>query len=453
MTAKSDPKSINKNQLDDFFEFLRFQSISTDDEFAPQLNACGEWLVQRLKKMGLQAELVPTAKHPIVWGRTAHDPKKRTVLIYGHYDVQPADPVELWDSPPFDPAVRNGYVFARGATDNKGQIFAHILGVEEVLKANSDLPVNVHFVIEGEEEVGSVSLEKFLRDNRDALRSDVAIVSDSEMLAKGVPTLAYGLRGLAALELKITGPQIDLHSGLYGGAVANPITALAQLLATLHDREGHIAVPGFYDDVQPIADWEREAWKKLPINADEAILHESGAPTVFGEKGFSTFERLWARPTIDPNGIGGGYQGRGSKTVLPSFAMAKLTFRLVPNQDPDKILRLVQEHLRKNLPAGVKIDIEPGHTGAWYLGNPHSAIGKAAQHALHEVFGADVALVRVGGAIPIVAAFRDVLGAEPLIVGLGWPDCRMHSPNENFPIENLEAGIRLNRVLLQELAR
>ena len=443
---------MNKTQLDDLFSFLRFQSISTDDQYSAQLNACAEWLVQRLQRIGLETQLVQTAKHPIVWARTAHDPKKRTVLIYGHYDVQPPDPVELWDSPPFEPVIKNGYVFARGATDNKGQVFAHILGVEEGLKKDGELPVNLHLVIEGEEEVGSVSLEKFLRDNRDSLRSDAAIVSDSEMLARGVPTLAYGLRGLAALELKITGPQVDLHSGLFGGAVANPITALAQLLATLHDREGRIAVPGFYDDVQPVADWEREAWKKLPIDADKAILHESGADAVFGEKGFSTLERLWARPTIDLNGIGGGYQGKGTKTVLPSFAMAKLTFRLVPNQDPKEILRLVQEHLRKNLPAGVKIDMQPGHTGPWYLTDPHSAIGKAAQRALREVFGAEVALVRVGGAIPIVAGFRDILRAETLLIGLGLPDCRMHSPNENFPIENLEAGVQLNQVLLRELA-
>ncbi len=443
---------MNKTQLDDLFSFLRFQSISTDDQYSAQLNACAEWLVQRLQRIGLETQLVQTAKHPIVWGRTAHDPKKRTVLIYGHYDVQPPDPVELWDSPPFEPVIKNGYVFARGATDNKGQVFAHILGVEETLKKDGELPVNLHLVIEGEEEVGSVSLEKFLRDNRDSLRSDAAIVSDSEMLARGVPTLAYGLRGLAALELKITGPQIDLHSGLFGGAVANPITALAQLLATLHDREGRIAVPGFYGDVEPIADWEREAWKKLPIDADKAILHESGADAVFGEKGFSTLERLWARPTIDLNGIGGGYQGKGTKTVLPSFAIAKLTFRLVPNQDPKEILRLVQEHLRKNLPAGVKIDMQPGHTGPWYLTDPHSAIGKAAQRALRQVFGAEVALVRVGGAIPIVAGFRDILRAETLLIGLGLPDCRMHSPNENFPIENLEAGVQLNQVLLRELA-
>jgi acetylornithine deacetylase/succinyl-diaminopimelate desuccinylase-like protein len=438
--------------LDDFYTFLRFPSISTDDQYSAQLNACASWLVEKLSRIGLEAEVVPRAKHPIVWGRTAHDPKKKTVLIYGHYDVQPPDPLELWDSPPFEPALRNGYVFARGATDNKGQILAHILGVEEALKTNRELPVNLHFVIEGEEEIGSPSLTTFLEENRNPLRSDIAIVSDSEMLGRGIPTLAYGLRGLAALELKVTGPKVDLHSGLFGGAVANPITALAQLLATLHDRNGHISVPGFYDDVIPIEEWEREAWKKLPINPDEEMLRESGARALSGEAGFTTLERLWARPTAELNGISGGYEGKGSKTVIPATAMAKLTFRLVPNQKPEEILSMVQEHVRKNLPAGVDLKMEPGHTGAWYLTNPHSPSGEAAQRALREVFGGEVTLTRGGGSIPIVTAFRDVLGAETLLLGLGLPDCRMHSPNENFPLENLGAGIRLNQVLLRELA-
>lgn len=443
---------MNQKHLDEFYSFLRFPSISTDDRYAEELNRCAAWLVQKLKSIGLATDLVSTAKHPIVWGRTAHDPKKQTVLIYGHYDVQPPDPLELWDSPPFEPVLKNGYVFARGATDNKGQVLAHILGVEQMLLENRELPVNLHFVVEGEEEIGSPSLETFLAENRDALRSDVAIVSDSEMLARGVPTLAYGLRGLAALELKITGPKIDLHSGLFGGAVANPNIALAQLLATLHNRDGHIVIDGFYDAVAPVEGWEHEAWKKLPINSEKETLHESGSPALFGEKGFSNLERLWARPTVEVNGMGGGYQGQGSKTVIPSFAMAKLTCRLVPNQDPKRILDLLQRHLQNHLPAGVELAMEAGQTGPWYLTDPHSPQGEAAQRSLREVFGGEVALIRVGGSIPIVSAFRDVLGAESLLLGLGLPDCRMHSPNENFPVENLEAGIRLNQVLLKALA-
>jgi acetylornithine deacetylase/succinyl-diaminopimelate desuccinylase-like protein len=443
---------MKDNYLEDFFSFLRFQSISTDDQYSDQLIACADWVAEKLKRVRLQAELVRTKGHPIVWGRSPHDPNKRTVLIYGHYDVQPPDPLELWDSPPFEPTLKNGYVLARGATDNKGQILAHILGVEEALHNDGELPVNVHFVIEGEEEIGSPSLPTFLEQNRTALKSDVAVVSDSEMIAKGAPTLAYGLRGLAALELKVAGPKIDLHSGLFGGAVANPITALAQLLATLHDDNGHVAVLGFYDDVMPVEEWEREAWKKLPINPDEQILRESGAPLLFGEAGFTTLERLWTRQTAELNGISGGYEGKGSKTVISATATAKLTFRLVPNQMPEKVLAMVQEHLRKHLPPGVNLEIEPGHTGPCYLTNPHSSNGEAAQRALRKVFGGEVALIRVGGSIPIVSAFRDALGAETLLLGLGLPDCRMHSPNENFPVENLEAGIRLNQVLLRELA-
>jgi acetylornithine deacetylase/succinyl-diaminopimelate desuccinylase-like protein len=417
------------------------------------LHACAEWLVQRLQTIGLETRLVQTAKHPIVWGRTGNDPEKRTVLIYGHYDVQPPDPVELWDSPPFEPVIKNGYVFARGATDNKGQIFAHILGIEQALHNGGCLPVNVHLVIEGEEEVGSVSLEKFLRDNRDSLRSDVAIVSDSEMLARGVPTLAYGLRGMAALELKITGPKRDLHSGLFGGVVANPITALAQLLSTLYDRDGRVAVNGFYDRVAPIEEWERQAWNALPVDADKQILEESGSVALFGERNFTTLERLWARPTVELNGISGGYEGVGTKTVIPSFATAKITCRLVPNQDAVEILKLLDNHLCKNQPQATQLEISYGHTGPWYLTNPHSADGEAAQRALREVFGHEVALIRVGGSIPIVSSFRDFLGIDTLLLGIGLPDCRMHSPNENFPVENLEAGVQLNQILLRELAK
>jgi acetylornithine deacetylase/succinyl-diaminopimelate desuccinylase-like protein len=272
------------------------------------------------------------------------------------------------------------------------------------------------------------------------------------MIARGVPTLSYALRGVAALEVVVTGPKLDLHSGIFGGAVANPITALAQLLATLHNREGHVAIPGFYDRVEPIADWEREAWAKLPISIEKEVQHETGAPELFGEVGFTTTERIWSRPTAELNGIGGGYQGPGSKTVIPSHAMAKITFRLVPKQTPAEIVRLAQEHLRRNLPAGVTIEFKGGHDGAWYLTDPHATYGKAAQHALRKAFGREPALIREGGSIPITSVFRDVLGVETLLLGLALPDCRAHSPNENFPLENLEAGIKMNKAILQELA-
>ncbi len=443
---------MRPSYLEDLYSFLRFPSISTDGQYADRLAECAHWLVKKLTSIGLETQLVPTPGHPVVWARNQHRPGRRTVLIYGHYDVQPPDPLELWDSPPFEPVLKDGYVFARGATDNKGQILSHILGLQETIQQEGELPVNVHLVIEGEEEIGSANLGDFLSHNHDALKSDVAVVSDTGMIARGVPTLSYGLRGVTALEIKVTGPKMDLHSGVFGGAVANPITALAQLLATLHDREGRVAIAGFYDRVKPLEDWEREAWRKLPIDGDKLVLKETGVPELFGEAGYNSLERIWARPTAEINGIGGGYQGKGTKTVIASHAIAKLTFRLVPDQEGDEILRLARTHLREHLPKGVTLEITNGHSGPWYLTDPHSQIGEAAQRALRKAFNADVALIREGGSIPIVSQFRSILGIETLLMGLALPDCRAHSPNENFPLENLEGGIRLNKAILHELA-
>jgi acetylornithine deacetylase/succinyl-diaminopimelate desuccinylase-like protein len=444
---------MRPSHLEEFYSFLRFPSISTDDQYAEKVRECAHWLVKKLTSIGLETELVPTPGHPIVWARNKHRQGRHTVLIYGHYDVQPPDPLELWDSPPFEPVLKDGYVFARGATDNKGQILSHILGIQETIEQEGELPVNLHLVIEGEEEIGSGNLGSFLSENRDALKSDVAVVSDTGMIARGVPTLSYALRGVTALEIKVTGPKMDLHSGIYGGAVANPITALAQLLATLHDRESRVAIAGFYDDVKPLENWEREAWHKLPLNGDKLVLKETGVPELFGEAGYNSLERVWARPTAEINGIGGGYQGKGTKTVIASHAMAKLTFRLVPEQEGDEILKLAKTHLRKNLPKGVTLEITDGHSGPWYLTDPHSAMGEAAQRALRTAFNAEVALIREGGSIPIVSQFRGILGIESLLMGLALPDCRAHSPNENFPLENLDGGIRLNKAILQEIAR
>src|SRR5437588_1340428 len=443
---------MRENSLEDSDSFLRFPSVSTDEKFAGKVRDCAEWLSKKLEVVGLESKLVPTAGHPVVWARNKHRSDRPTVLIYGHYDVQPPDPLELWDSPPFEPVLKNGYVFARGATDNKGQILSHIVGIQETLQKDGDLPVNVDLVIESEEEVGSQNLSKFLNDNRDALKCEVVLVSDTGMIAPRTPTLSYGLRGVAALEIKVTGAKMDLHSGIFGGAVANPAAALARLLATLHDSNGHIAVQGFYDDVAPLQQWERDAWKKLPIDPDSEMLEETGAPVLFGEAGFSTLERIWARPTAEINGMGSGYQGPGTKTVLPSHAMAKLTFRLVPNQDGDAIIDLVKKHLQKNLPPGVTVEMRSGHHGPWYLTDPHSKFGQAAQRALKKAFNKDTALIREGGSIPIVSDFRKILGVETLLIGLALQDCRAHSPNENFPLENLEAGARMNQSVLRDLA-
>ena len=444
---------MRPSHLEDFYSFLRFPSISTDDQYAERLAECADWLVKKLTGIGLETKLVPTRGHPVVWARNQYRAEHRTVLIYGHYDVQPPDPLGLWDSPPFEPVLKDGYVFARGATDNKGQILAHILGIQETIEQEGELPVNLHLVIEGEEEIGSANLGSFLSKNRDALKCDVGVVSDTGMIARGVPTLSYGLRGVTALEIKVTGPKMDLHSGIFGGAVANPITALSQLLATLHDREGRVAIAGFYDRVKPLEDWEREAWRKLPFDGDKLVLKETGVPELFGEAGYNSLERVWARPTAEINGIGGGYQGKGTKTVIASHAIAKLTFRLVPEQQGDEILKLAKAHLHKNQSKGVMLEITDGHSGPWYLTDPYSPIGEAAQRALRKAFNAEVALIREGGSIPIVSQFRSILAIETLLMGLALPDCRAHSPNENFPLENLEGGIRLNKAILQELAR
>ncbi len=442
---------MRDSYLQDYFTFLRFASISTDEAYSEKLGECAHWLVEKLSGIGLETKLVPTSGHPVVWAKNKHQPGRKTVMLYGHYDVQPPDPLDLWDSPPFDPVLKNGYVFARGATDNKGQILSHILGIQETMAEHGDLPVNLHLIIEGEEEIGSGNLPGFLRENRDALECDVAVVSDTGMIARGVPTLSYGLRGVTACEVKITGSKMDLHSGVFGGAVANSVTALARLLATLHDANGHVAIEGFYDQVKPLEEWERKAWRKLPIDGDKEILTETGSPALFGEEGFSTLERIWARPTAEINGIGGGYQGKGTKTVIASHAMAKLTFRLVPNQDGETILKLARQHLEKHLPPGVTMEVTDGHSGPWYLTDPHASFGEAAQRALKQAFKHEVALIREGGSIPIVSQFRDILGVETLLIGLALADCRAHSPNENFPLENFEAGIKMNQAILQEL--
>ena len=437
-------------QLAKLLDFLRFPSVSTDSAYANGVKQCAEWLTGVLKETGLDAQLHPTAGHPIVVAKNQHKPGRRTVLIYGHYDVQPVDPLALWTHPPFEPHIENDIIFARGATDNKGQIMAHILGVQEAL-TRGELPVNLIFLVEGEEECGSTHLETFLAERREELRCDIIAISDTGMVGRGIPTFTYGLRGIAALEIKITGPAMDLHSGIYGGAVANPVTMLARLLTTLHDVNGHVAVEGFYDGVEPIAPWEREAWAKLP-GGDAELIEFTKVPQLFGEAGYTSREQVWARPTAELNGIGGGYQGAGTKTVLPGEAFAKLTFRLVPGQQPAAVIDKIRKHLLQHVSPAVRIEIKSGHGGEPYLMDPHSPGGLAARRALQKTFGSEVALIREGGSIPIVQSFKKILEVETLLLGLALPDCRAHSPNENFPIENFRAGIRLNQALLHELS-
>jgi acetylornithine deacetylase/succinyl-diaminopimelate desuccinylase-like protein len=384
-------------------------------------------------------------------------------MIYGHYDVQPVDeperpagtppdPNKHWLTPPFEPKIINDVIFARGATDNKGQIFAHITGLAETLSEKGRLPVNLIVLVEGEEEIGSEHLETFLQEHKESLKCDIIAISDTGMVARGTPTFTYGLRGIAAMELRVTGPASDLHSGSFGGAVMNPATAVGRLIASLHNAEGRVAIPGFYDQVAPLQKWERESWRTLNFN-DRTLLELTGVTALAGEPGYSGVERLWARPTAEVNGIGGGFQGDGTKTVIPREAFAKLTFRLVPDQDPAVLAEAVRAHLRANCPAGVSLEIIEGHAGEPYATDPHSPFGKAAQRALKLAFPqGELALIREGGSIPIVNTFKRVLGVESLLLGLAMPDCKAHAPNENFPLESFYAGSVLNRALLEELA-
>ncbi len=443
---------MSQQQLDQFFDYLRFPSISTDSKHNSDVNACADSLVEKFTKMGLSVEKHPTPGHPVVVAKSERKPDRPTVLIYGHYDVQPVDPLNEWDTPPFEPTLVGDKIFCRGATDNKGQNFAHILGVEETLAEHGDLPVNVIFLLEGEEEIGSPNLAPFLEAHRDELKCDICAVSDTGMIGPGIPTMTYGLRGIACLEFIVRGPTLDLHSGVYGGAVPNPALVAAQLVSKLHDENGKILIPGFYDTVVPLADWEREQWAKLP-DGDQATIDETGVKALWGEAGYTALEQRWGRPTAEVNGIGGGYQGEGSKTVIPREAMAKLSFRLVADQNPATILNLASDYLKSICPPSCDIEVELGHDGPAYVMDPHSDYGKAAQRALQTTFNDEPRLIREGGSIPIIQAFKDILEVDTLLLGLALPDCQIHAPNESFTVSNFEAGIRLNRALLEELAK
>jgi acetylornithine deacetylase/succinyl-diaminopimelate desuccinylase-like protein len=439
---------MNDSRIADLFQFLRFPSISTQSEHTVDMIACAEWLKDKFQNLGFEADVYQTGGHPAVVARTSHDAGRPTILIYGHYDVQPPEPLDEWITPPFDPTIRGDRIYARGSTDNKGQI----MGAGELLSQAGVLPANLIFLVEGEEEIGSENLGSFLERHRAELDCDVIVISDTGMAAHGYPTLTFSLRGIAVLQFNVHGPTQDLHSGVFGGAVMNPATATARLIASLHDEDGRVAIDGFYDDVKPLLDWEREAAAALPIT-DSDICSLAGVPELAGEPGFTAIERVGARPTAEVNGMGGGYQGEGTKTVLPREAFAKLTFRLVPNQRPEEILRLAEAHLQAHCPRGVRLEILPGHCGEPYYVDPNSVYGKASLRALERVFGRKPALMREGGSIPIVTTFKNILGADSLLLALAAPDCRAHSPNENFPLENFFAGMRLNQAIIEEIGR
>jgi acetylornithine deacetylase/succinyl-diaminopimelate desuccinylase-like protein len=436
-------------------EYLRFPSVSTQPEHIPDVVACAKWLEALFQKIGLATTIHQTPGHPIVVAKTTRDPKKRTVLIYGHYDVQPPDPLQEWISPPFEPRLdeKEGKIYARGSSDNKAPTLAHILGVAQALEKKRSLPVNVIFLMEGEEEIGSPHLPAFLEEHHEELAPDVILVSDTVMAPGNFPAMTYALRGVAAMEFIVRGPARDLHSGAFGGAVANPLTAAARLIASLHDEKGHILIPGFYDDVQPLQPWEQDAAKALEkaSDGDSSMKELAGVTELFGEAGFSTIERIGARPTVEVNGFGGGYQGEGTKTILPKEAFVKLSFRLVADQDPKKILELAAAYLHKQLPPGVSLEVILGHSGEACFIDLQSQDGKAAQEALQESFGTAPFLLRDGASIPIIAAFKKILGVDTLLVGLANPGCGMHSPNENMLLKNFFDGITFNQVLLEKL--
>lgn len=426
--------------LQELFEFLRIPSISADSRYKADVARAAEWLIQRFEELGMdRATLYPTPGHPIVYAERILSPDKPTVLIYGHYDVQPPDPLDLWKSPPFEPEVRDGKIYARGACDDKGQLYMHLKAME-VLHQLGEWPCNVKFVIEGEEEVGSNNLEDFTRAHKDMLSADVILVSDTSMIANDTPSITVGLRGLAYMEVAVTGPNRDLHSGVYGGAVENPINALCEMIASLKDENNRITIPGFYEDVVELSEAERAAMARQPFNESE-YRKELGIPCTRGEMGYSTLERASIRPTLDVNGIWGGYTGEGAKTVLPAKAFAKISMRLVPNQRSEKIAALFTEHFKKLASPCVKVEVTTHHGGEPAVVSTDSPGYRAAAKAMQDTFGKEPIPTREGGSIPIVAMFKEVLGLETVLMGFGLNSDAIHSPNEHFGIFNYLKGI------------
>lgn len=436
----------------DFFEFLRIPSISTIPAHKDDVQKAAEWLSGLLTRIGLKPELISTQRHPLVYAETPKVEGAPTVMIYGHFDVQPVDPLDLWISPPFEPTVRNGSVFARGATDDKGQFLTHVFAVESLLKTQESLPFQIKMIFEGEEEDGSESIEKYVQANREKLDCDCLIVSDSAMFGPGQPAITYGLRGIAAFELFLTGPSRDLHSGVFGGSVYNPAIALCQMLSQLIDEKGRIQVPGFYDSVVPLSERERKQFADLPFDEKE-FFEKINLAEGFGEEGYTTLERRWARPTCDINGLTSGYQEAGSKTVLPSTASAKLTFRLVPKQDPHELHKNLEAFLQKICPPGITMKLEFQHGSGGLLVSLESPFVEAAEKAFKKTFTKPPVFTREGGSIPIIAYMSDVLNADVLLIGWGQDDDNLHAPNEKFSLESFHQGISASAELFQEIAQ
>src|SRR5271165_743989 len=438
--------------LTELSDFLRIPSVSAKSEHKPDIERAARWVAANLTKAGFKSvEVIPTSLHPLVYAESLEAPGKPTILFYGHYDVQPAEPLDLWTSPAFEPTVRDGNLFARGTADDKGQVHIHLKAFESLQAFQGGLGINVKVLIEGEEEVGSVSLWDYVQKNREKLKADALVVSDTSMLAKGVPSITYGLRGLNYYQMEVAGPAQDLHSGVFGGAVPNPITILAEMIAKLHDKNFRVTVPGFYDDVAPVSPRERKALNSLPWKEKE-FRKTVGAPALDGEKGFTIVERLWIRPTLELNGIWGGYLGEGAKTVIPAKAYAKLSTRLVPNQDPAKIAKLVERHIRKLLPKSVTCKFQVLSTGKPWVAPYTHPIFQTAIHALEAGFGKKAVFIREGGSIPFVTQMHDTFKVPCVLLGFGLPDENAHAPDEHIALENYFGGIKAIAHLYEDLA-
>ncbi len=437
--------------LNELLDLLRIPSISADEKYAPDVNSAALFVSEQLKKAGAdKVEVMPTKGYPVVYGEKIVDAKLPTVLVYGHYDVQPADPLDLWNSPPFEPVVKDGNIYARGACDDKGQMYMHVKAFEMMMK-NNCLPCNVKFMIEGEEEVGSVNLETFAVENKEKIKADVILISDTSMISNEVPSITTGLRGLSYLEVEVTGPNRDLHSGVYGGAVANPINILCDMISSLHDKDRRVTIPGFYDAVEEVSKEERDAMANAPFDLKDYKAHLD-INEVLGEKGYSTLERVSIRPTLDVNGIWGGYTGQGAKTVLPSKAYAKISMRLVPNQKSEAIMQLFEAHFKQIAPPYVKVKVMPHHGGEAAVTPTDSVAYKAASGAMETTFGKTPIPLRTGGSIPIVTMFEKVLGIKSVLFGFGLDSDAIHSPNEKYGLFNYYKGIETLPYFYQNFA-
>jgi acetylornithine deacetylase/succinyl-diaminopimelate desuccinylase-like protein len=446
--------NVNRDRyLGELTDLLAIPSISALPAHAGDVRRCAEWCADQMHRIGLQnVRLIETPGNPVVYGDWLGAAGAPTILFYGHYDVQPVDPLDLWESPPFQATIRDGEIFARGSADDKGQVFMHLKAVEAYLKQLGRLPVNMKIILEGEEEVGSEHLDDFVRSHKDDLKASVVVISDSPMFARGVPSICYGLRGLVYFQIDLRGSGTDLHSGSFGGAVANPAFVLAQMIAQMKDRGGRVRVPGFYDDVRPLEEAERQAWASLPFS-EKAYRKDFGIPRLFGETGYSTLERTWARPTLEVNGLLSGFTGEGAKTVLPAVAMAKVSMRLVPDQDPKRIADLFQAFVEKIAPKTMELKITRMQGGKPWMTSFDNPFVQAAGRAIEKGFGRAPIFTREGGSIPVVSTFQEELGLPSVLFGVGLPDENSHAPNEKLDVSNFHNGIIASAYLYDEIGK